>query len=178
FAWGEGDRIAAIAWFWKQLHAWARKQNVVSELIRFALFHEVRSVYPGCCETPLDNVVRNLDCDEGALWRDYEYKVRKNVKRAVQEQVTIETDGTGVRLEEFFDIYSETMTRRGAEERYYLPRSFFERLHAGLRGQYQYFHAVHAGNVVSTELVLVSEENLYSFLGGTRSQSYHLRPND
>jgi hypothetical protein len=41
-----------------------------------------------------------------------------------------------------------------------------------------YFHAIHDGRVISTELVLVSAENVYSFLGGTDSRGFEMRPND
>lgn len=70
------------------------------------------------------------------------------------------------------------MDRRGADPRYYFPRSYFERLQHGLPGHFMYFHAVLEGEVVSSELVLVSAENVYSFLGGTLPATFNLRPND
>ena len=63
-------------------------------------------------------------------------------------------------------------------ERYRFSRTFFEAIHARLPGQFVYVHALHDERVVSSELALVSERNVYSFLGGTWSDAYELRPND
>src|ERR1035438_1807073 len=70
------------------------------------------------------------------------------------------------------------MDRRNAGEAYYFPREYFERIHADLKGQFAYFHALIGGAVVSTELVLVSAQRVYSFLGGTDAAWFHVRPND
>lgn len=109
---------------------------------------------------------------------EYEHKVRKNVKRARQEGVRVEVDLEGSRLGEFLTIYHATMDRRGASDSYYLGGEFFERLVLGLPGQFVFFHALHGEAVVASELVLTSRDHLYSFLGGTRAEAFHLRPND
>jgi predicted N-acyltransferase len=70
------------------------------------------------------------------------------------------------------------MDRRDASGFYYFPRSFFERLVADLKGRFAFFHAIHRGTMISTELVLESAHSLYSFLGGSLAEWYHLRPND
>ncbi len=109
-----------------------------------------------------------------ALWMDCEHKVRKNVKRARRAGVKIEFDPTGERLDDFLRLYDHTLQRRDAPERYRFPREFFERL----PDQRVYVHALHGDDVVSSELVLLSEHNAYSFLGGTESEAFELRPND
>ncbi|MEP6622104.1 MAG: GNAT family N-acetyltransferase, partial [bacterium] len=122
-------------------------------------------------------VVRDLELSMDQLWMMFEHKVRKNVKKAQRAGILVEHD-EGERLESFLSIYQHTMDRRDAHERYYFPREYFERLHATLPGQFRYFHAIREGSVLSTELVLVSSENVYSFLGGTREDAFEHRPND
>ena len=70
------------------------------------------------------------------------------------------------------------MDRREARRGYYFPRTFFEAIATGLAGQFAYFHALVEGRIVSTELALVSADNVYSFLGGTDQAAFDLRPND
>lgn len=41
-----------------------------------------------------------------------------------------------------------------------------------------YFHAVSDKKIISSELVLISADRVYSFLGGTDRNSFELRPND
>jgi predicted N-acyltransferase len=109
---------------------------------------------------------------------EYDRSVRANVKAAERNGVTIEVDEIGARLDAFVAVYEHTMSRRGASDFYFFPRAFFERLVERLAGQYVFFHALHAGRVVSTELILVSAQHCYMLLSGTLAEAYPLRPND
>ena len=177
FAWG-GDPGRLAPDFWAAYDDWAAERGVVSEFVRLALFEEALLPYPGEREERLENVVRTLEPSLDEVWIDFEHKVRKNVKKARRSGVTIEIDERGERLDDFLRIYRETMTRRGADASYDFQREFFDRIGATLGGHYAYFHALASGSIVSSELVLVSAENVYSFLGGTDEAAFDLRPND
>ena len=99
------------------------------------------------------NVVRSLDLGPDEVWRDYEHKVRKNVKRAKQAGLRVELDPDGRRIEDFLAIYYATLDRREAEEGYYFPRAFFADIIRRLSGQFMFFHALSGEHVVATELV-------------------------
>ena len=60
---------------------------------------------------------------------------------------------------------------------YYFPKSFFERLIAQLPNQVALFHALHDQRIVSTEFLLISNDHLYSFVGGTLEEGLRLRAN-
>lgn len=178
FVWGSGDLEAISQQFWEHFHNWATQQNLVSEFIRFSLFSDTLLNYPGKQEAKQPNIVRSLNLDEDSMRMDFKHKVRKNVNKAKRSGVTVELDTTGEKLNDFLRLYEDTMTRRDANEGYYFPRSYFEQIHQTLPGQFIYFHAIHNQKIISTELVLVSASNIYSFLGGTDSNSFELRPND
>jgi Acetyltransferase (GNAT) domain len=173
-----GDAQENAQAFWSAFDAWARDVGVVSEFVRFSLFDEALLRYPGERVDVQENVVRTLEPTPEELWRDFEHKVRKNVKRARANGVEIEVDERGERLDDFLRVYSATMDRRGAGSTYYFPRRFFEGIGRRLEGQFAYLHALHEGRVVSTELALVSADTVYSFLGGTEAAAFPLRPND
>jgi Acetyltransferase (GNAT) domain len=173
FFWGRDRDVVARA-FWPTFDAWAAEQRVVSELVRLALFDEQLLPYPGERKQRLVNVVRDLAPNPDELWMDCEHKVRKNVKKARRAGITVELDATGERLDDFLRLYEHTLERRDAPARYRFPREFFERL----PDPHVYAHARHDGEVVSSELVLLSQLNAYSFLGGTDSEAFDLRPND
>jgi lipid II:glycine glycyltransferase (peptidoglycan interpeptide bridge formation enzyme) len=151
---------------------------VVSEFVRFSLFPQQVLPHPGVRRTDRNNVVCDLTLDEDALWKGYKHKVRKNVNKAQRSGVRIELDTRGERLVDFLRVYHHTMQRREAGESYYFGPEFFERLRADLAGQFAYFHAIHQGRIISTELVLISAEAVYSFLGGTIEEAFDVRPND
>jgi hypothetical protein len=178
FCWGDGDRDAAASVFWKAFEDWASEQTVVSEFVRFTLFSEDTLPYPGRVRDHAWNVVRDLELTDDACWMDFEHKVRKNVKKALRNGLRIELDPTGVRLEDFLRLYTATMDRNEASEHYYFPESYFETIHRELPGSYMYFHVTQENRFISTELVLLSAENVYSFLGGTERSSFELCPND
>ncbi|AWB85667.1 hypothetical protein C3E77_02865 [Mycetocola zhujimingii] len=176
--WGLADPDASARRFWEPFDAWAEQSGIATEFIRFSLFSEKLLPYPGVLVDRLANIVVPLDVSEDTLWMSFDRKVRKNVKKAERSGVTITVDETGAALDEFMRIYVATMDRRQASNGYYFPRTFFDSIRRELVGQYAYFNAVLEGKTISTELVLVSEHSVYSFLGGTDETAFDLRPND
>ncbi|MBB5112913.1 hypothetical protein FHU28_002752 [Micromonospora echinospora] len=171
------DEVGAKS-FWLAFDEFCRSRRVLTEFCRLHLFRDELLPYPGQVQPRLVNVVRDLRTPPEQMWREFEHKVRKNVNRARREGVTIEVDESGAGLDDFLRIYASTMHRRQAAAGYHFPRSFFGTLLRELPGQAVLFHARHAGRVVSTEVVLLSARNMYSFLGGTEEESFDLRPND
>lgn len=156
---------------------YCRDNGYVSEFVRFHLFSTYQPYYSGACETITHNVVRTLELSMDEILRDFEHKVRKNIKKASNIGLDFELDTTGTRLDEFLEIYYKTMNRTGAKENFFFSREFFKELNE-LEDNYVYFHTLYEGKVISTELVLYGNENCYSFLGGTNQDYFHFRPND
>jgi len=178
FTWGAEATPRLATAFWESLDGWAEENHVVSEFIRFSLFPDGLLPYPGQKHIRYSNVVRELDLDDETLWMDFKHKVRKNIKKAQRSGVEIEQDAAGRRLDDFLRIYIGTMDRRSSSEGYYFAGEFFKSIQKNLVGQFTYFHAIYEDRLVSTELVLVSAENVYSFLGGTDRSAFAVRPND
>lgn len=164
--------------FWASFESWAREQRCVSEFVRFSLFPEALAPYPGNVEERSQNVVRSLEPSPGEIWTDYEHKVRKNVKKALRSGVSVEVDPTGEHMDDFVRVYESTLARRGASKFFYFTRSYFESIARDLPKHYVYLHAIHRGEVVSSELLLISSGTIYSFLGGTLRTHFQIRPND
>lgn len=163
--------------------AWAeycKAEGIVAEFIRFHLFDntQLREAFPGEIIHATENVVRRLGDSMDDMWMEFEQKVRKNVKRAQSNELTVTTDGTGEQLDAFLDIYYKTMERNEAKSFYYFDRVYFQAIIDTLPGQFMFFHVWKNDVVVSTELVLCSERYVYSFLGGTLDEYYPMRPND
>jgi hypothetical protein len=174
FWWGRVDAER----FWDAFDRWAAGARVVSAFARLSLFAEQTAPFRGEVEETLRNVVRSLDAPEEAIWMSYEHKVRKNVKRALGSGLRVEVDPDGRRLPEFLEVYHDTMRRRNASAAFFFSEEMFRGLLRELPDQLVFFHVLRGGEVVSTELVLVSPHRVYSFLGGTRESAFHLRPND
>jgi CelD/BcsL family acetyltransferase involved in cellulose biosynthesis len=126
-----------------------------------------------------DNVVVDLRRTPEELWANYEHKVRKNVKKALRAGCTVRHEKRLSDVDTFLDVYRSTMRRRGASAWYHFDRSLFTGLADELTASYSVFSVRDVqGRVVSVELVLESDDYLYSFLGGTRAEAFPLSPND
>ena len=164
--------------FWDHFDGWVAKKGVVSLFVRLSLFGNQLLAFRGNVEKKFDNVIVPLSSTIDTLWREFDHKVRKNVNRAKSENLRFVIDPCGNLLSEFLKIYYETMERRGASIGYYFPESFFSDLTNSLPNNMCYFHIFDGDKVASTELVLISAKNVYSFLGGTSNDAFAKRPND
>lgn len=174
------DMEKLMAAYREAFSAYCLEKNIVCEFIRFHLFDnvDVREHYYGETAHMLDNVVVDTTGVYDDIWMNYEHKVRKNVKKAVQNGLEVCVEQNLDHLEDFLAIYYETMDRNQATDYYYFKRSYFEDIARLLPDNYVYFHVMKDGKVIATELVLCSENYAYSFLGGTNSEYYAVRPND
>jgi hypothetical protein len=175
FVSGDGPRDEAA--FWREFHAWCGAERLVTTFARLSLFPEQLAAMPGRTEVRYPNIVVPLAGGMDAVWRGYESKVRKWVQTAERAGLEVEVDREGAGLNAFVAIYEHTMRRRGAEDWYFFPREFFERIVERLRGQFAFFFTLKGGEPVSADLVLCSAEHVYYFLGGTLAESFPLGPN-
>lgn len=165
----------------KAFAEYCKEKNIVCEFIRFHLFDnvDVRENYYGETLHLLDNVVVDTTGDfDQKIWMSYEHKVRKNVKKALKNDLQIIIENNTDHLADFLKIYNDTMDRNNAEDYYYFTERYFKSIAELLPENFMYFHVVKDGVVCSTELVLCSEKYAYSFLGGTLTDYYEFRPND
>lgn len=153
------------------------KNDFVSEFVRFHLLSNSKDYFPGLLESNMHNIIRTLDLPLDEIVADFEYSVRKNINKAMRSGLIIEVDTDGNRINDFLEIYYETMTRTGANASFFFPKKFFEDLNS-MVGQFVYIHVLFEEKVIASELVLYGAENCYSFLGGTNKDYFKYRPND
>jgi predicted N-acyltransferase len=90
----------------------------------------------------------------------------------------VEADLSGSRLDDFLSVYLATMKRCGAAPSYFFPKAFFEAICTDLKGHYAFFHMMLGSKVIASELVLLSQDQAYSFLGGSFEEAFELRCNE
>ncbi len=151
--------------------------HYVCEFVRFELFTDYYKHYMGDVETRTHNVVRSLEMPLDEIWMDFKQKVRKNVKKANANSLSIIIEPTDNHLEDFLNIYYSTMERTDAEKDYYFSEQFYRDINE-MKDNIMYFHVVYGGKIISTELVIYGAENCYSYLGGTDREFFEVRPND
>ena len=164
--------------FYRSFHQWALDNHVVSEFMRFSLFSQAHLHYYGIVEHNNDNIVCDLQLPADLLTGSFDRKVRKNIRTANKHGLQVVKDEKGKHLEAFIDIYHTTMRRRKATQFYFLGSDYFSRLLDQLPGNSTLFHVVSDSLIVASELILLSAERVYSFLGGTLESHFPARASD
>ena len=175
---GEGDFKPIMDEFYSKFEKWAISKNVISEFIRFDLYSQSRENYIGEISYNNDNIVCDLRKGKELLWKEYKSKVRRNVRKANKSDVCLKLDFNGGNVDDFLRIYYSTMERRQAKAQYFFKKEFFNQIHNKLKGYFVYFYATKDDQIISADLVLISDHKIYTFLSATDSDAYQYRPND
>lgn len=166
--------------FWEKVDEWYLNNHVVSEFIRFNLFGNERK-YSGTIVSTMLNI-RGAIVDRENQWLSFEHKVRKNVKKAQKEKLSSrifykDEISTKV-IHDFHDIYIHTMKRTNAHEKFFFSFNDFEYFIINNPERTVICNIYCNDEIISSELVLVSDDSIYSFLGGTDEKYFNKRPND
>lgn len=157
-----------------------RERSFVSEFVREDLFSSRLARRSAGEVEDRPNVAVRLDRTPEAIWNGYTHAVKGNIKRAQKEGLRAVFDRCGDQLDHFLHVYYETMKRRQAADEFYIPRQRFEDLKStlGSHGGTLYAHIYDGDEVVSTELLLLAHDTMYSFLGGSLAHAFKKRPNN
>lgn len=165
--------------FWSLVDEWYNDNNVVTEFIRFNLFGN-QEHYPGKIYISLLNVKGNIIKEEDQ-WDNFNRKVRKNVNKAIRENLYSKVyylDITDERISEFHEIYIQTMNRTNAKETFLYSFNELKRFLGNNKKQTAICTIYFEDTPISSELLLISNDSIYSFLGGTNDDYFDKRPND
>lgn len=165
--------------FWKLIDQWYIDNHIITEFIRFNLFGNQKH-YSGEKFTTLHNIKGNI-IDEEDQWTGFDRKVRKNVNKAKRENLTSRVcflDISDIIISEFHDIYIQTMKRRNTNESFLYSFQEFKRF-INKNKKHSAICTIYFKDIpISSELILISEDSIYSFLGGTDENYFDKRPND
>lgn len=168
----EGGNSTAL---YKVYRKYCELNNIICEFVRFDLFRNDIIHYPGHLKSLTHNVVKQVDILEEEIYNEFEYRVKKNIKKAIKNDLEVLIDESHEFLDSFLEIYYGTMDRNNADSQFYFNKSFFENMS---RQNAIYFHISNEGKIISTELVLYDNMCAYSYLGGTIDEYFHLRPTE
>jgi len=167
--------------FWKNLDDWYHKNNVITEFIRFSL-NKNYTAYSGLLISSLLNIKGTFYNDFEKQWASFLPKVRNNYRKAVSHNLRFKIfnnhEINEEHIEDFYDIYTQTMLRNHANKLYFFPLNYFKNLIFNNTNECALAFAYHEKKYISAEFIIKNNETIYAFLGGTDSNYYHLRPND
>jgi hypothetical protein len=166
--------------FWNQVDIWYKENNIVSEFVRFNPDGNQIN-YSGELATIM-NIIKGKLLDIETIWNNYNRKVRKNINKARREnlytKIYFESEITPEIIDLFYDIYIHTMDRTNASEQYYNSKekltTFIEKCPENCAIVLTFKDDI----AIASEIVLLSNDSMFSFIGGTLSGYFNLRPNE
>ncbi|MGO4816976.1 GNAT family N-acetyltransferase [Flavobacterium sp. W22_SRS_FP1] len=165
--------------FWELIDQWYTDNHVITEFIRFNLFGN-QEHYSGEKFPSLHNIKGNI-IDKEDQWIAFDRKVRKNVNKAKREHLTSAVyflDISDIKISEFYDIYIQTMKRRDTNKSFLYSFQEFKRF-INNNEKHSAICTIYFKDIpISSELILISKDSIYSFLGGTDENYFDKRPND
>jgi len=179
-SYGKSDKNLLVNGFIKEFSLFCEKNNIVSEFIRFHPLMENHANFINRLEIEKMNSIIYVDLSltEEELWGNYKRNNRKNIKKAMRNDIEVVVDEEFEFLDEFLEIYYETIKKNNAKKYYFFPKIFFEFIRVSLNKNFVLFISKKNNKIISVELALYDKDVIYSFLGGTLSEYFLLRPNN
>lgn len=175
---GEIEQQTASA-FWSLVDQWYHDNKVVSEFIRFNFLNS-HLFYSGTVVHTLFNVKGELKEDQ-IIWDNLQSKTKNKIRNAYKNDLEFSMfhgDVPEEKVKEFYDIYISTMDRNEAVDSFYHEVDYFQDFVRNNPDCCAIGLVYKDGKAISTELFLLREDTIFSFLGGTFSDYFRLRPND
>jgi hypothetical protein len=167
--------------FWELVDHWYLTHNMVSEFIRFSL-NGNHIKYTGKLIETLLNVKGEIKDSFEKQWTSFSSKVRNNYRKAEKYNLKFKiyqgTEITDDIIKEFHEIYISTMGRNSAKEFFFFEIEYFQSIIYANPKHFAIALDYKDGTAASTELIVISNETIYAYLGGTRSEYFEFRPND
>jgi hypothetical protein len=115
-------------------------------------------------------VVCDLNRPLDELWQQMRRNNRTQIDKLKKSGFTVKVLPIELYLDEFIDIYYETMHRVNAASTYFFKKSYFEALISALEGQLYLFAVELEDRVVAAILVTEFSGILQYYLGGTKTE--------
>src|SRR5579883_411832 len=164
--------------FQEALAAELRSRNVVTAFSRLHPIVPQGKLLEGIgdCRVLSQTVSIDLTLSPDEQRNKYRHSLRTAINRIRRKGVTVIQDREGIYLEDFIDIYYETMRRVGAVEAYFFPRDYFRRLRRELGDRFHLGVAMFEGKPVCAGIFIEAGAILQYHLGGTLNSALDFAP--
>ncbi len=153
-----------------------RRQRVVSQFIRFHPLLENQMVLEDVVthKTFKDTIFIDVSSEEKIFW-ELDSTKRNRVRKAKRSGVKIFID-QGEHLEQFLELYRETMDRNHAAPYYYFNRLYYESIKKEMGGKTVFFYAQINGKIVSAAIFFYNDRFMHYHLGGSEAAFRKFEP--
>lgn len=171
-----GDKSVLLKEYEEKFTEYCLKNRIVSEFIRFhplvknyedfKLYNPIYMRKTLITKLKEDDVVQN----------QFSKSARKNIRQAVNRNVSYRITPMPDNFEEFKKLYYITMDRNSATDYYYFEDEYFENILKSFKNNVVLFDAIYEDKIISSMMCFVYNKTIHIHLSGTISEYLHLAP--
>lgn len=150
--------------FKKELFYLAKSRNVVSQFIRFHPLLKNHLICNNVIENTYvkDTIFINMDTKDN-LFIQMDSKNRNMIRKAIKNNVIIKHD-KGKYINDFINIYNETMKRDNASPFYYFPKAYYQYIKNSMSNEVEYFYAFKNNVMIAASIFFYSDKFMHYHL--------------
>jgi len=156
-----------------------RSKNFIAGLIKLHPLINNHSLLKTHATLYFDRLTVGLDLSDDfrAIWEGQIHSKHRNIIRKGEKSgFDFFVDTEFLFLNDFIDIYIETMKRKTAKQFYYFADSYFYSLKENLKSNLLLMHVFYKGKIICSSLFLLSTCYAHYHLSGTRSEYVSMSP--
>ncbi len=163
--------------FLSELEDYCKKNNIVSQFVRFHPLLENHNVVPLAIETKYLRDTIYIDTSSPELiMANMDSKNRNMVRKAIKNGVTIERRPIS-EYKEFMAMYEETMLKDEADEYYTFHEDYFKSQEA-LKDNACIFYAIREGKPIAGSIMYYNDRFVHYHLAGTHTEFRKFSPSN
>jgi len=178
FAGKDKNTDKLISLFWEKFLEYAFLNKIICSFVRF---HPIEKNYEYCRDImELERISSTVCIDlnsEEQIWSDISSKCRNIIRKAIKNNVMVIEDENLKKINDFQNLYYDTMKKNNADEYYFFKEEFFEQLKFLKEKEITHFYALHEDKIISSILVLMGDEYLHYYLSANSQEGYSLNAN-
>lgn len=166
----------AIKNFYLELSEYCKKNNIITQFYRFhPILCNIRDLKGQIEYRRIKQTVYMDLSSEERIVQNMDSSRRRQIHKGEENGIYIIHD-EGKNLDEFYNIYFETMKFKQADDFYFFDREYFEYLGEVLSDNIEYFYAMYKGECIASIMILYNKEYMHYHLGGTYTKYRDLAP--
>lgn len=174
----EGKEEELVEAYYEAFKDYCNDQQIVSEFIRFHPVLENHKSFESIYDVEYykKTTGTNLRDFDDPFQKEFSKSTRKRSRRALRDGVTCEIVEQLESLDEFIEIYYETMDRNEAADIYYFDREYFDKCLDYFSDHMITIKAVYEGKTIAMGTYFVYDKYIHSHLFGTLDDYLDLSP--
>lgn len=174
----EGQEENLVSHFIESFREFCADHCIVSEFVRFHPIAGNAKDFAKHYDTDYYNhtVGTNLVDFDDPFLSEYSRSCRRDVRRALRDGLVFEVEEHPSSLNDFYEIYTHTMSRLGANSYYFFSREYFESLINKMSNNILKGIVKFQDKTIAMGLFFRTEELLHDHLSGSRTEYLHLAP--